>query len=148
MKIFNYLSLLLLLFTVNLFAQKNVSTAKVDVRLYDVFGKSYIDNLSKTDANQFLYLNFFLENSYYVASLNSEKPIEGTDIHKVSMKNNANVFFNEKVYDKKTFNPHKYNFVIDQNNFITYIWREAGIAIIFHPKNHITQDFDNYIRTK
>ena len=63
-------------------------------------------------------------------------------------KNNANVFFNEKVYDKKTFNPHKYNFVIDQNNFITYIWREAGIAIIFHPKNHITQDFDNYIRTK
>lgn len=148
MKIFNYLSLVFLLITANLYAQKTVSTSKVDTRLYDVFGKSYIDNLAKTDANQLTYLNFFLENSYYVTSLVSEKPIVGTDIHKVSIKNNSNVFFSEKTFNKKTFNPLKYNFVIDQNNFITYIWNEAGIAIIFHPQNHIKLDFDNYIRTK
>jgi len=116
--------------------------------LYEAFGKLYIDNLLKTDPAKVSFYNYYLENSYYTAPLNLPKPVTGTNIHTVTLKSDNSKFFEGQVFDKKTFNPLNYDFKVDQSNFTTYIWQEAGIAIIFHPMNHIQADYKNFIDSK
>jgi len=140
---------ILFAFTLNAHSQTiKKSIAKPDSRLYEVFGKDFIDNLVKTDPGKVSFYNFYLENSYYTTTLNLPKPVTGTDIHTVSQKNNNSKFFSEKIFNKKTFNPLKYDFKVDQSNFTSYIWHEAGIAIIFHPMNHIQADYKNFMDSK
>jgi hypothetical protein len=117
-----------------------------DSRLYQCFEKSYLDNLMKTDPQQILYLNYYLDNSYYVASLKAEKPVTGIDIHSLYLKNKkaelTSTAFNLSAYNKASFNVLKYNFKTGDYETPCYIWKEAGIAIIFRPEKHIREDFE------
>jgi hypothetical protein len=116
-----------------------------DTRLYQCYEKSYLDNLIKTNPEQILYLNYYLDNAYYVASLKEEKPVTGIDITSLYEKSKkgevTKIPFKEKVYNKTTFNVLKYNFETGFLDSPTYIWKEAGIAIVFHPEKYIKEDF-------
>ncbi|MFZ4399218.1 MAG: hypothetical protein ACOYO1_04215 [Bacteroidales bacterium] len=118
-----------------------------DNRLYQCFEKTYIDNLVNTNPEQIQYLNYYLDNAYYTASLKAEKPVLGIDINLLFEKSKKGVVtkipFKEKVYNKANFNVLKYNFQTGFLDTPTYIWREAGIAIIFRPEKHIKEDFKN-----
>jgi len=133
-----------LLIHCNAFSQSNTKIV-ADDRLYQCFEKSYLDNLLKTNPEQIQFLNYYLDNIYYVASLKAEKPVTGIDIHSVFEKSkNGSVTktsFNEKVYTKASFNVLKYNFQTGYLDSPTYIWKEAGIAIVFHPEKYIKEDF-------
>jgi hypothetical protein len=141
----SFLFIGLFIFALNANSQ---TVSKADTRLSDVFGKVYVDNLIKTDAAKIAFYNYYLENSYYTTTLNLPKPVTGTDIHTVVSKNDNSKLFSETVFNKKTFNPLKYDFKVEENNFKTYIWQEAGIAIIFHPMSHIRSDFENFKKSK
>lgn len=140
---------ILFAFAINAHSQTvNKASAKPDARLYEAFGKEFINQLVVTDPVKVSFYNYYLENSYYTTTLNLPKPVTGTDIHTVSMKNDNTKFFSEKSFDKKTFNPFKYDFKVDESNFTSYIWQEAGIAVIFHPMNHIQADYKNFMNSK
>jgi len=132
----------LLLISLFLFlnVQSQTITVKPDSRLYQSYSKEYIENLLKTNPSQISYLNYFLDNSYYTVSLNSEKPIEGIDI-KTLQNNSDKKQFAELKYNKSSFNILKYNFYFSDLSALTYIWKEAGIAIILRPEKHIKEDF-------
>ena len=133
----------ILLFNTSLFSQSNPVVA--DARLYQCYEKAYLDNLIKTDPEQVQFLNYYLDNAYYVASLKAEKPVTGIDIHLLFEKSKNGVIskvpFKEKVYNKASFNVLKYNFQTGFLDTPTYIWNEAGIAIVFRPEKHIKEDF-------
>lgn len=132
-----------------IFSLKSYSQSKKvipDNRLIEIYGTSGINDMLKNNPKQIEYLNYYLDNSYYVVSLkNRSKQIEGIDIKLVTVKNNGKNF-NEKVYLKEKFNVLKYNFTTGDTYALTYIWKEAGIAIVFRPEKHIKEDFENKYR--
>ena len=132
-----------MLISLTTFAQTKI--VKADIRLYQCFEKTYLDNLIKTDPDQVLFLNYYLDNAYYTASLVSEKPVTGIDINTLFEKSKkgtlTSIAFNEKTYNKSSFNVLKYNFQTGFLDTPTYIWKEAGIAIVFRPEKHIREDF-------
>ena len=89
---------------------------------------------------------YYLDNSYYTASLKAEKPITGIDITTLFEKSKTGdvtkIPFKERIYNKASFNVLKYNFNLDENLFTTYLWKEAGIAIVFSPLKYIKSDFN------
>lgn len=135
----------LMIFSVNMAVQAQVAP---DPRLYDAFGKKYVDELMKSDPSKIDFYNYYLDNSYYTASLNLPKPVTGIDIHTVVLKGDNTKMFSSKDFSKKSFNPLKYDFKTEENNFVTYIWNEAGIAVIFHPMGHIRADYDNWKKSR
>jgi len=143
-------SLLIALFVfTNLSAQ---DLYKADSRLSECLGNEFISQLESSRSDLIPYYNYYLDNSYYVVKLNSlEKEVTGTDIHTVlkqSKNPNEKVYFSEKTYTKEKFNPLNYNFNLSSNSFTTYIWKEAGIAIIFYPLSHISADFKDYMKNQ
>jgi hypothetical protein len=119
---------------------------KPDKRLYDCFTAEELSQMEASKSELIPYYNYYLDHSYYVVTLKSaEKPITGRDIHQVnSAVSQTSQKFNEKTYSKETFNPLKYNFNLELHNSVTYLWKEAGIAIIFRPNYVISSDFKNY----
>ena len=113
---------------------------------------NFITQLENSKSELLLYYNYFLENSYYVVDLKSvDKPVTGTDIHTVKLRSDIPgevQKFSEKNYKKEKFNPLKYDFSLSMNSFTTYLWKDAGIAIVFHPLSHISADFKNYLKIK
>ncbi|MCX6230347.1 MAG: hypothetical protein NTZ33_02275 [Bacteroidetes bacterium] len=132
----------------------NAQTKNVipDSRLFQCFEKSYIDNLVKTNPEQILYLNYYLDNSYYVASLKAEKQVLGIDIHTVFEKTKiggvTTIPFSLKSYNKSTFNVLKYNFQTGYLEMPNYIWNEAGIVVVFRPEKDIREDFNMLQKAK
>lgn len=126
-----------------------ISQTSPDKRLFECFNQDEINQIIQQNPSLIDYYNFYLDHSYYSVSLsNSEKPITGTDIHQVTLKNNENspsVFFNESTYSKENFNALKYNFKLDKNVYSIYIWKEANVAIVFYPLNIIASYYKEYI---
>jgi len=124
-------------------AQKNY---KADKRLYDVFSSEYIAQLEASKSELIPYYNYYLDNSYYVVTLKSAaKQLTGLDIHIVtSAVSQTTQNFNEKTYSRETFNVLKYNFDVSSKNFITYIWNEAGIAVVFKPLLYISAGYKKF----
>ncbi|MFZ4413796.1 MAG: hypothetical protein ACOYOV_11985 [Bacteroidales bacterium] len=137
---------------VNITAYAQNKNVKPDIRLYQCYEKTYLDNLAKTNPEQLQFLNYYLDNAYYVASLKSEKPVTGIDINTLFEKSKngslTSIAFNEKVYIKNSFNVLKYNFQTGYLDTPTYIWKEAGIAIVFRPEKHIKEDFNMLQKVK
>ncbi|HOY33178.1 MAG TPA: hypothetical protein PKW80_14965 [Bacteroidales bacterium] len=131
----------------NLFAQ---NIYKADARLADCMSQEYITQLENSGSELIPYYNFYLDHSYYVVGLNAtEKEITGQDIHTVTQQTDhaaMNIYFKETTYSQEKFNPLKYNFNLSANSFTTYIWKEAGIALIFYPLSHISADFKEFMK--
>lgn len=127
------------------FSQNN-STSQPDDRLYQIFDKTYIEQ----NQELMLYYNYYLDNSFYIVSLKSEKPVTGDDIKTVKTRpefsSGKEISFNEKIYNKNNFNVLKYNFSTDYNNFKTYIWKESGIALIFYPVKTFQANYKEYLK--
>lgn len=124
---------------------------KADQRLSDCFSQEYITQLENSNSELIPYYNYYLDNSYYVVDLKSVgKEVSGADIHTVLVGDNSGGknFFNETTYSKEKFNPLKYQFNLSANSFTTYLWKEAGIAIVFYPLSHIAADYKNYMKNK
>lgn len=117
-----------------------------DARLYESIDRSYIEQISVEKPELIIYYNFYLENSYYVVSLNKDKPVTGTNIHTVARKDNKGEYFQEISYDKSTFNPLKYDFQREYDNFSIYIWEETGIAIVFYPVKHFEIYYKKHLK--
>ncbi len=143
--------LLILSFSTSLFSQ-NTKKIVPDARLYQCFENSYIDDLLVNNPEQIAYYNYYLDHSYYVASLNAPKQVIGTDIHTVVQKSKVgkptNIKFNLTTYNVKTFNVLKYNF---ETGFLltpNYIWKEAGIVVVFYPEKSIKEEFKKYMQNQ
>lgn len=125
-----------------LVAQNNY---KADKRLYEVFSSDYISQLEASKSELIPYYNFYLDNSYLVVDLKSaSKEVTGVDIHIIKSIANGTQppqSFNEISYSKETFNVLKYNFDLSSNSFITYIWKEAGKALVFKPLPQIAAEY-------
>jgi len=125
-------------------SESNSQSIKVvpDKRLVEVYGNDGVSDLLKSNSKHIEYLNYYLDNCYYVLNLNNcPKPIEGIDIKLVTNKKNGQSF-SERTFIKEKFNVLKYNFNTGDNYALTYIWKEAGIAIVFRPEKHIKEDFE------
>jgi len=137
-----------------LFIAGNISAQglyKADQRLSDCFSQEYITQLENSNSELIPYYNYYLDNSYYVVDLKSVgKEVTGADIHTVLVSDNIGEkkFFNETAYSKEKFNPLKYHFNLSSNSFTTYVWKEAGIAIVFYPLSHISADYKKYMKSK
>jgi len=144
-----FLALLLCIQIYPVLSQVSDQLYTPDSRLYQCMDKSYVDQLSGEKSEVLLYYNFYLDNSYYIASLKAEKPVTGIDIHTVTLNEKSGgpvKFFNERTYASGTFNPLKYNFTRSLENFTTYVWKEAGVAIIFIPQRQFQERFLEYLK--
>jgi hypothetical protein len=115
---------------------------KPDKRLNDCIDADILSQMVSSKSELIPYYNYYIDHSYYVVDLKkAEKEVTGKDIHTVvsrAIGNKVTVLFNEISYTKETFNPLKYNFNIMMNSFVTYIWKEAGIALVFYPQSQIS----------
>lgn len=125
---------------------------KVDPRLAECFDQAYLSELENSRSELLLYYNYYLDNSYYKVNLNTlDKKISAQDIHTVLLQNNnpqVKEFFKETVFIKEKFNPLKYQFNLSSNSFTTYLWKEAGIALVFYPLSHISAAYKDYMNQK
>lgn len=124
---------------------------KADQRLSDCFSQEYITQLENSNSELIPYYNYYLDNSYYVVDLKSVgKEVTGANIHTVLVSDNSGgkKYFSETSFSKEKFNPLKYHFNLSANSFTTYVWKEAGIAIVFYPLSHISADYKNYMKNK
>ncbi len=143
---------LLLAFAAVLFitAVNAQTTLKADKRLYDVFSADYIAQLESSNSALIAYYNYYLDNSYYTVNLKTaEKLVTGEDIHLVTFGEESKQpvqYFSEKTYAKEKFNALKYNFKLSSENFVTYLWKEAGVAIVFKPLSHISAEYKTFMR--
>jgi hypothetical protein len=136
-------------FTSDLYSQNKVNIAP-DSRLYECFDSSYIQQMQINNPSLLSYYNFYLDNSFYVVSLQKPKPVTGEDIHKITLNEDLSkgqsIYFNETIYNSEKFNVLKYAFKTQDINFTTYIWKEANIAIVFLPRKKITEEYQKYIK--
>ncbi len=127
---------------------QNTTTITPDARLYECFDSSYVSQMQQNNPSLLAYYNFYLDNSFYVASLTQPKPITGEDINKITVikevAKEKTIYFSDKVYDPKTFNVLKYNFKTQDFNFTTYVWKDANIAVVFLPRDKIAAAFKEY----
>lgn len=128
------------------FAQRVDDPYTPDARLYECMSRDYLQQLSAQKSELILYYNYYLEHSFYVVSLKSEKPVTGTDIHTIKYSKDAGKtgLFDEKSFDLKTFNVMKYDFPRQLDGFNTYVWDEAGVALVFYPVRHFQSQFKYY----
>lgn len=133
----------------NLSAQNNY---KADQRLTECLGQAYVSELENSNSELISYYNYYLENSYYAVDIKSaEKEITGTDIHSVLLqtdKPGEKIYFMETTYVKENFNPLKYQFNLSANSFTTYLWKEAGVAIVFYPLSQISANFKESLKSQ
>jgi hypothetical protein len=143
------LGTVLLLISIPVCAQVSIDIYKPDPRLYECLGKTYIDRLSADKSELIPYYNYYLDHSFYVASMKADKPVTGIDIHTVrsaASKSFPGKPFSEKEFIKGKFNPLKYNFTRALDGFTTYIWKEAGVALVFYPQRQFQEQFDDYLK--
>jgi hypothetical protein len=115
---------------------------KPDKRLSDCFTPEDLSQMVTEKSELIPYYNYYLDNSYYAVDLKkAEKEVTGIDIHTVLNRNLGKETFNMTSYSKETFNPLKYNFNLQKDGYVTYIWKEAGVAIVFYPLSHISNAF-------
>ncbi len=124
---------------------------KADKRLYDCFTADEISKMESTKSELIPYYNYYLNHSYYVVDLNkAAKAVTGTDIHTVKSRTNGSeiaVAFSDSKYSLETFNSLKYNFNLLSNYFVTYVWKEAGVAIVFYPLSQISNSYKKTLKT-
>lgn len=130
------------------FSQEVNHSYSPDPRLYECMNRNYLQQLSNSKSELILYYNYYLNHSYYVVELKSDKPVTGTDIHTVpfSQESGATGTFSEKSYNANTFNVFKYVFVRKLDGFTTYVWKEAGVALVFYPTRHVQANFNYYLK--
>lgn len=121
-----------------------------DTRLYQCYDSSYIQQLQTSNPKLIAYYNYYLDNSYYVVELQKPKPVTGVDIHNIALNEDLSkgktIYFNEKSFTAGTFNVLKYAFKTEDENFTTYVWKEAGIALVFLPRKKIAEGYQKYIK--
>jgi hypothetical protein len=118
---------------------------KPDKRLYDCFSTEELSRMEASKSDLIPYYNYYLDHSYYVVELKSaKKKVTGADIYSVLSRTSGTevpVKFNMKSYSKETFNPLRYDFNLQMTGFVTYIWEEAGVAIVFYPLQQISNAY-------
>lgn len=123
------------------YAQQNLP----DKRLKECFSSYEISELTSSNPELIEYYNFYMNNSYYVVDLKkAEKEVTGIDIHTVSSRlsnQQTQGFFELKTYSKETFNPLAYNFNLKKDEYVVYVWKDAGVAIVFYPLSQISMKF-------
>lgn len=121
-----------------------------DPRLYQCYDSSYIMQLQKDNPMLIAYYNYYLENAFYVVELQQPKPVTGDDIHTIKLNDDLSkgktVYFGETIYTPEKFNVLKYAFKLQDENFTSYIWKEADIAIVFLPRKKISEGYQKYIK--
>jgi hypothetical protein len=139
-------SIALFMFT-SINAQDNY---KPDKRLSECFTSEELSQMVSSKSELIPYYNYYLNHSYYAVNLKTaQKKVTGTDIHTVTERTNgkeAGAKFNMSTYSKETFNPLKYNFNLQRIGFITYIWKEAGVAIVFYPLQQISNAYKAFTK--
>ena len=74
----------------------------------------------------------------------ARKVVDGKDIHTVTARVSGTetpAKFDMAVYSKETFNPLKYNFNLQKDSYVVYVWKEAGVAIVFYPLSFISNAY-------
>ncbi|MFH0894531.1 MAG: hypothetical protein V2A54_08845 [Bacteroidota bacterium] len=145
--------MLIVLFSGTFMSGMAQKTVMPDPRLSECFDAASLTEMQTSKPDLVSYYNFILNKSFYITSLKSEKPIVGTDIHQVKMKSEYSSgktqYFNAdpKTASASSINIMKYDFKQEQKKFVTYIWKEAGIAVIFYPKENVIMEYNSYKKT-
>lgn len=129
-------------------AQTTADPYTPDTRLSEVMSKDYLQQLSNERSELILYYNYYLENSFIVLNLNQEKQVSGIDIHTVNYSRNSGKtgLFDESSFNANTFNVLKYDFPTNLEKYTTYVWKEAGVALVFYPARQLETNFKNYLK--
>jgi hypothetical protein len=115
---------------------------KPDKRLSDCFSAEDLSQMVAAKSDLIPYYNYYLDNSYFTVDLKKAgKEVTGIDIHTVLNRTLHKETFKMTSYSKETFNPLKYHFNLQKDSYVVYIWKEAGIAIIFYPLSDISNAF-------
>ena len=126
-------------------AQTQATKVTPDKRLFEAFSKQEINDMLAKQPEKIAYLNFSLENAYFISN-EADGPVQ--PIKSVSLKSNSSVFFSENVNElsSKTFNYMKYNFKIDNAHYISYLLGN-GKYLVFFP-NTLTESKFNTTKNK
>ncbi len=144
------IALLLMIFSIISFAQDNVFNPKPDERLFECFDSTYIETLIKTESVMILYMNFFLDSSYFITDIPKGKEIMITDIRTVTIvkmkKDGKKQFFNEDLdpFKPVSFNVYKYNFTRNFNQKSFYKLGDTGKMLVFYSGEELNNTFNKY----
>ncbi len=126
---------------------------KPDQRLYECFEKNYLEKLAENNPKQILYLNFFLDNSYFISKIVPGKPVDDQNIYMVPLKKKSRSgkteYFKEDLssFDPKVFIVLKYDFNILENKYSHYVLGDTGLVLVFLPRERFNKNFSVYVNS-
>jgi hypothetical protein len=139
---------LLILCNLYFFHVINAQEIKIDNRIKDTFPAEYINDLHLNNPDQLLFLNYFLDNAWYVDNLPQEKltgikPLKSLDnSDNLSVSEISQILTDSK--RKKEFNILKYKIERNPKGETVYKINDQGLVLIIYKNEDIMQGFNQY----
>jgi hypothetical protein len=139
---------ILIVLNSSFFAFVKAQNFKIDNRLTEAFPPQYIEELRSQNPDQLLFLNFFLDNAWYIDKLPQEKL---SDIKSLKSLENTDELTAAEIAQilsdsnrKKEFNILKYKIERNPKGETVYKINEDGLVLIIYNNDFIMQGFNQY----
>lgn len=139
---------ILVFFCVLTFQKINAQEFYIDNRLFDVYTQPYIEELKSQNIDQLLFLNYFIDNGWYIDKLPKEKlntiqslkSLKNTDI--LTETELSEILSNPNRY--KEFNILKYQIIRNAKGSTVYKINDDGLVLIIYDNDQLMQAFNSY----
>lgn len=126
----------------------NAQEIKIDNRITEAFPVEYINELRLNNPDQLLFLNYFLDNAWYVDNLPHEKLAGIKSLKSIENSDNLSVSEISQILSdskrKKEFNILKYKIERNPKGETVYKINDQGLVLIIYNNDVIMQGFNHY----
>lgn len=140
--------ILFILCNLYFFHDINAQEIKIDNRIKDAFPTEYINELRLNNPDQLLFLNYFLDNAWYIEKLPQQKL---TEIKSLKSLENTDELTAAEIAQilsdpnrKKEFNILKYKIERNPIGETLYKINEEGLVLVIYNNDYIMQGFNQY----
>ncbi len=138
----NYILTFLFLLSLTTFAytqqQSNHTNLPIDSRLFDAFDGEYLENLRTGNPFLLQRWNFYLDNSWYLTELPTEKAQAEYPSIRIDDVNNINIFLLERKFQLRR----------DWEKQMIYKIEDSDQALVFIPGKDFTRKLNEYLNRK
>ncbi|MFC2100291.1 hypothetical protein ACFLRZ_00530 [Bacteroidota bacterium] len=124
-----------------------------DPRLYECYDSTFLDTLKIYRSDLIIYLNFFLDNAYFIADLPPNKSLNIPDVSEVPLiprkdsDKYRNFDLNVEGYNPANWNMLRYNFKRSFDDRTYYKLGNTGKVLVFYSGSELNEMFNEFKRS-
>ena len=124
-----------------------------DPRLYQCYDSSFLDTLMIYRSNLIIYLNYYLDNAYFIADLPPNKSLDIPDVSEVLIiprkeaDKYRNFDLNVEGYNPANWNILRYNFKRSFDDRTYYKLGNTGKVLVFYSGSELNEMFNEFKRS-